>query len=168
MAFAYFLRFFRGLHASRCFRGFHPAKPTSVHTSELAYSLLELKHSSRLDVKKDCGKDVIQAIQWRKRHGIHGGSLALDQIQVIDTIARLPDEIYNPRDHMDYIVGYKQFFEELFGGKEQLQDLHYLNLQSYVHNRMTTVYFSMTFHAATLCLDLFLFKKKFVHNGIQF
>lgn len=144
MAFTNMLRFFRGLHPAR--RVLHAAKPASFHTSTLTYSLLELKPSSRQDVKKDCAKDVIRAISWRKKHGIHGGSLALDQIKVIDSIARLPDEIYNPREHEDYILGYKKFVLELFG---QLHDLYYSDLKVYVDIRMVTMYVSITFHGAT-------------------
>lgn len=103
--------------------------------------MLELKQSSRLDVKKDCAKDVIHSIHWRKRNGIDGGSLGLDQIKVIDTIARLPEEIYNPLEHKDYILGYRDFFQEFFGGNnEPLHDLQYLDLKSYLNSHMTTVY----------------------------
>lgn len=174
MPFANLFRCFRGVrvHTARCFRRLRTTatKPTSFHTSKLTYTLLELKESARLDVKKDCAKDVIQAIQWRKRHGIHGGSLALDQVKVIDTIARLPEEIYNPQEHKDYIIGYKKFFKELFGGNDEpLHDVHYLDLKSYVHDHMTTRYFSITFHCATIS---FFFSKLlsffFTINGIQF
>ena len=87
----------------------------------------------KVDPKKYFAVDVIEEICENIKSGIPGGSLALDDITVIHARARLPKAtIYNPNMHKNYIEGYKDFFYELYGGYEPVDDPKYIDVKSYV------------------------------------
>lgn len=120
----------------------------SIHTLDIRFNLLDFKQNPTKyvthvhDLRKNFAMDVIENIRSRKANGIHGGSLAIYDIQVIGSRATLPQNIYQPTVHKDYIEGYKDFFDDLFGGNDEpLDDVYYMDLKSYMKDLETMYYF---------------------------